>query len=264
MNRPTLPILLILAAMAGGCASMAQKTPTPADDITPQQAAAITAPPGVRYFILVFGSQETPKRPKYTHTWATIVKVTECGEMQAPAIEEQTISWLPSSLDIRPLSFAVEPGKNYGLRFTLEEMLRHKERISLWGPYEVIPGLAYRFAVQKSFMESGHAGYQCIDNVGEAARTGDGCNCIHSITDMDNRFDRKQYPLSYYGNSASLNIVRQLQTRPIIISPETDHGWLLPLLGLDKYPIERREYHGRTLPYTPENMDRYLRETGGG
>ena len=76
---------------------------------------------------------------------------------------------------------------------------------------------------------------------------------------MDPLLERNQYPLSYFGDSASLNIVRQLHKRPIIICPEADHGWLLPLLGLDKYPIERRRYHGRTLPYTPENFERYLR-----
>src|SRR5262249_46782124 len=133
-----------------------------------------------------------------------------------------------------------------------------KERVSLWGPYEVGPGLAYRFGVQKAFMESGDVGYQCIDSLGEAARTGAGCNCIHSITDMDPQFDRNQYPLRYFGDSASRNIVRQLHDRPIIICPDADHSWLLTLLGLDKYPIERRSYHGRTVPYTPENLERFL------
>jgi len=57
-----------------------------------------------------------------------------------------------------------------------------------------------------------------------------------------------------------LNIVRQIHTRPIIIHPEADHGWLLPVLGLDNHCIERRSYCGPTLPYTPENMEQYLRQ----
>jgi hypothetical protein len=245
MSWRSLPIFLVIVCAANGCASLAKKPPTPADDISPEQAAAIAAGPGERSFVLIFGSQETPKRPKFTHTWATVVKVTDCGGGYAPVIQEETISWLPSSRDIRPLSFKVEPGTNFGLQFTIEEMLRHNERVSVWGPYEIRPGFAYRFHVQKSFMESGCVGYQCIDNVGEAARTGKGCNCIHSITDMDPEFDRKQYPLTYFGDAASENIVRQLHTRSIILCPEADHGWLLPTLGLDKYPIERRTYHGR-------------------
>src|SRR5262245_34336300 len=215
--------LFIVLALACGCASFANKPPTPADNITPRQAASIAAAPGERYFILVFGSQETPKRPKFTHSWATVVRVCECSGTCCPCIEEQTISWLPASLDIRPLSYHVEPGSNFGLHFTIAEMLRHKERVSLWGPYEVGPGLAYRFGVQKAFMESGDVGYQCIDSLGEAARTGAGCNCIHSITDMDPQFDRNQYPLRYFGDSASRNIVRQLHERPIIICPDADH-----------------------------------------
>jgi hypothetical protein len=243
---------------ASGCASFATKPPTPAGEIPPRQAAAIEAPPGERYFILVFGSQSTPKRPKYTHSWATVVKVTGCDGPGAPTVEEQTISWMPASLDIKPLSFHVEAGANLTLHFTIEEMLRNKERVSVWGPYEVGPGLFYRFGVQKGFMESGRVAYQCIDSLGEA-RSGAGCDCIHAVTDMDPLFARNRYPLSYFGDSASLHIVRQIQTRPIIICPEADHGWLLPLLGLDSYPIERRSYFGRTVPYTPENFERYLR-----
>jgi hypothetical protein len=245
MSWRSLPILLAVVCAANGCASLAKKPPTPAADIIPEQAAAIAAAPGERSYLLVFGSQGTPKRPKYTHTWATVVKVTDCGGGNAPVIQEETISWLPTSLDIHPLSFKVEPGTNFGLHFTIEEMLRQDQRVSVWGPFEVRPGFAYRFHVQKTFMESGCIGYQCIDSVGEAARTGKGCNCIHSITDMDPVFDRQQYPLTFFGDAASENIVRRLHERSVILCPEAEHGWLLPLLGLDKFPIERRTYHSR-------------------
>ncbi|HKA07771.1 MAG TPA: hypothetical protein VKD71_10980 [Gemmataceae bacterium] len=259
MSRPSLAVALLIACgcAASGCAALAKKPPTPADDISPRQSAAITAAPGERYFVLVFGSQTCLKHPKYTHTWATVVKVTGCNGPAAPTVEPQTISWLPATLDIRVWSLCVEPGVNLALNSTVEEMLRNDERVSLWGPYEVRPGFAYRFSVQKAFMESGQVGYQCIDTIGEAAH-GTGCDCIHAITDMDPLFDRSRYPLSYFGDAASQNIVRQLQTRPIIICPEADHSWLLPLLGLDKYPIERRTYSGPSLPWTPENAEQYL------
>jgi hypothetical protein len=208
--------------------------------------------------VLIFGSQSTPLRPKYTHTWATAVKVTGCAGPGAPAVEEHTISWMPATLDIRPLSFRVEPGANLALPFTIEEMLRNNERVSVWGPYEITAGGYHRFLVQKGFMDSGQIGYQCIDSVGEAARKGNGCDCIHAITDMDPLFARNRYPLSYFGDAASLHIVRQIHTRPIIVCPEKDHGWLLPLLGLDQYPITRRSYFGRTVPNTPENTERFL------
>jgi hypothetical protein len=252
-------LVLACGCAASGCATFAKKPPTPAADISPRQAAAIAAPPGERYFILIFGSQSTPKEAKYTHSWATVVKVAGCDGPGAHVVEEHTISWLPATLDVRALSFRVEPGANLGLHVTIEEVLRNEERVSLWGPYEVGPGLFYRFQVQKAFMESGRVGYQAIDSIGEAARTGAGCDCIHAVTDMDPLFARNRYPLAYFGDSASLNIVRQIHTRPIIICPEADHGWLLPLLGLDRYPVQRRSYFGRTVPYTPENFERYLR-----
>jgi hypothetical protein len=259
MSRPRLVVLLVIACgcAASGCAALATKPPTPADDISPRQAAAITAAPGERYFILLFGSQTCPKHPKYTHSWATVVKATGCEGPGAPTVEQSTISWLPATLDIRVWSLCVEPGVNLSLDFTIQEMLRNGERVSMWGPYEIRPGGAYRFQVQKAFMESGRVGYQCIDTIGEAAH-GTGCDCIHAITDMDPLFDRARYPLSYFGDAATLNIVNRIQTRPVIINPEADHSWLLPLLGLDKYPIVRRYYSGPSVPWTAENAERQL------
>jgi hypothetical protein len=128
----------------------------------------------------------------------------------------------------------------------------------MWGPYEDGPGLFQRFLVQKQFLESGRIGYQCIDSLGEAARTGCGCDCIHAITDMDPIFDRARYPLAYFGEAASRNIVRQIHERPIIVCPGRCHDWLIPLLGLDRYPIERQKWNGAALEYTPENVERYL------
>jgi hypothetical protein len=253
--------LWLALCAAGGCAAFATKPPTPADDISPRQAAAITAPPGERYFVIVLGSQSTPKVPKFTHSWATVVKVSGGDKPNGRSIEPYTISWMPATLNIRTWARRAEPGTNLDLHVTIEEMLRNGEHVSLWGPYEVGPGFFHRFQVQKAFMESGKVAYQCIDSIGEAGQTGAGCNCAHAITDMDPLFDRKQYPLTYFGDSASRNIVRQLHERPIILCPEADHCWLLPALGLDKYPIDRQTYTGRTVPYTPENLERYLQAT---
>src|SRR5262245_20398239 len=128
------PLLAVLLVVGSGCATFAKKPPTPAAEITARESAAIVAPPGERYFILIFGSQSVPKEAKYTHTWGSIVKVTGCGS-GTPTVEEQTISWMPASLEIRPASLRVEPGANLTLNFTIEEMLRHEERVSVWGPY---------------------------------------------------------------------------------------------------------------------------------
>jgi len=256
--RFVLPGFLLLVACASGCSAIARQTPTPANDIPPDAYVGKQAPSGERYFLIVFGSESTPKKAKYTHTWATMVRMTE-SPGAAPIIEEFTISWMPATLDIQAYSRRVEPGVNLDMKFSVEEMLRHDEKVAVWGPYEVSFWLFDRFMVQKKFMESGRVGYQCIDSFGEAARKGNGCDCIHAITDLDPLFDRTRYPLSYYGLSGSRNVVKELHTRPTIIQPEADHSWLLTHLGLDAYPIERRKWNGRTVEGTPDNVERYLK-----
>jgi hypothetical protein len=255
MARPGLLVLLALAAAPAGCASLANQPPTPARDIPPGPPGAV---PGERYFLLVFGSESRPKRAKYTHSWATMVRVVEDPGGGEPAVEPHTISWLPTSLDIRPLSFRVEPGANFDLASTLDEMFRQNEHVSVWGPYEVGPRLFERFLVQKAFLETSRVGYQCVDSVGEAARTGGGCDCIHAVTDMDPLYARDRYPLAYFGEAGSRHLVRQFHTRPAIIHPGECHDWLLPRLGLDRYPVERQTWNGRVVENTPENVERYL------
>ncbi|HSQ55852.1 MAG TPA: hypothetical protein VLM40_08895 [Gemmata sp.] len=257
MSVPARHTVLLLALAPLGCASLAKQPPTPARDIPLVAAIQAQSPPGERYFLLVFGSESRPKKAKFTHTWATMVRVNEV-ENGPPAIEQLTISWMPATLEIRPGSFNVEPGGNLELAFTIEEMLRHDEHIAVWGPYEVGPVFYQRFILQKQFLESGAVGYQCIDTVGEAARTGNGCDCIHAITDMDPIFDRGRYPLSYFGEAASRHIVKQLHRRPTIIGPAQCHDWLIPLLGLDRYPIERQIWNGPVVENTPANVERYL------
>src|SRR5262245_11412045 len=254
-------VFAFVCTAGAGCATFAKKPPTPADDIPPRAAAAMTAPPGEKYYILVFGSQSTPKRAKYTHTWATVVRTTGCDGPGETVADHHTISWMPESLVIRPFSLHPEQATNLALDFTIDEMLRHDERVSVWGPYEIGPGLYHRFVVQKQFMESGQVGYQCIDSAGEAARCGNGCDCIHAVTDMDPQFSRSRYPLSYFGEAASRHIVRQLHERPVIIGPGRDHGWLVCALGLGKYPIVRQNYSGKVVENTPENVERYLQES---
>ena len=63
MLRPMWPVVAVLAWAAGsGCASLAQKPPTPAAEISAREGLSMTAPPGERYFILVFGSHTSRRR----------------------------------------------------------------------------------------------------------------------------------------------------------------------------------------------------------
>ena len=91
MPRPKLPVVLVLVCgcAVSGCATFAKKPPTPADDMIPRQAAAIAASPGQRYFLLVFGSQSTPKQAKYTHSWVTVeLEGVSSGGFMAPQLSD--------------------------------------------------------------------------------------------------------------------------------------------------------------------------------
>ena len=96
--------------------------------------------------------------------------------------------------------------------------------------------------MQKKYVESGAIGYQCIDTVGEAGWSGEGSNCIHAISDADSLFRRQAYPLTFFGDSASLHILRQMAERGAIPDPEHTHDWLLPAMKLTQSDIVLREY----------------------
>jgi hypothetical protein len=252
------------ALLISGCASSAVRPPTPAAQLRTEDLLQMPSPPGERYYLLLFGSETVIRRPSAVHTWATMVRVTEDSENGSGVIEPHTISWGPASHKTRPWNFTVEPGENGDLHGTIKEMYEFKEDITMWGPYEVWHGNYVRFLTQKAFMESGRVGYQCIDNVGEAARTGGGCDCIHSISDMDPMFDRKGYSLMYYGVPATRNIVKQIMTRPVIIDAPRTHDWLIPCLGLNCYPIQREFYSGEVVPFTPQAMQDALQQRAAG
>jgi hypothetical protein len=236
-------LTLVLLATAGGCALTAQRPPTPAAD---PDLPAPPAVPGVRHFLILFGSQTVPRRPRFTHTWGTAVRVTDCPD-GPPAVEAYTISWLPATRRIRPLKLQPEPGVNLDLHETIRHVRCNGEHVVQYGPYEVRPRFFNRFLIQKRFLESGVVGYQAFDTVG-GARDGSACACIHAITDMDPDFSRANYPLVLFGVSGARRIVRQIFERGFVLSGEV-HGWLNEPLGLCDDPIDRRAYHGRLGPY---------------
>jgi hypothetical protein len=259
-GRGSTVVAAALLSLAAGCATTATRPPTPAARVRFEELEREPVPPNERYYCLIFGSQSHPKIPRFTHTWATDVRVTDRGPGLPPALDYQTISWYPASMVVRPWRFRVEPGVNLDLEATLHEVLRHRERVSVWGPYEIRPGIYRKFLLQKEFMESGQIGYQCVDTLGEAARAGNGCDCIHAITDADAMFARDYYPLRRFGDTASEYIVAQIVERGAVIDPEHTHDWLIPALGLDRYPIHRRCYQRRGTTSSAPGVD----TAGGG
>jgi hypothetical protein len=231
-------VFLLLALLPSGCATFSAQPATPARYL--DLRGLEQAPPCERYYLLVFSSENELRQPRYTHTWATAVRVVQRGAGQEPWVEHHSISWMPATLEIHPLRFRVEPGVNLNLHDSITKVaLANREDIKLWGPYECKPRLYTRFLVQKQFMESSKMGYQCIDTVGEAGAKGNGSNCIHAISDMDPEHGRQQYPLTRYGFAAGREITRRIRELGGLVQPERTHDYLIPALGLNAYPIER-------------------------
>lgn len=241
----------IAILVATGCSFLAKRTPTPAATIDKEELSHRTPPPGERYYTILFGSLNKLKQPRHSHTWASMVRVKRLPGQAQPEIEVKTISWMPATLAIRPFSSRVEPGVNLTLPDSVRLMKEDGQSIEMWGPYEVWHGFWERFSVQHAFMESGAVGYQCTDTIGEAARLGNGCDCIHAISDMDPAFPRWRYPLTWYGPSATENLVRRIMHAHGTIDARHTHDWLLEPLNLTDSCIIQREYRGRIRPYEP-------------
>ena len=67
-------------------------------------------------------------------------------------------------------------------------------------------------------------------------------DCIHAVAAVDPIFGREHYPLIRIGKPASRYIAREIMTRgPArgIEQERYDNSWLIPRLGLDRYPSSR-------------------------
>ena len=236
-------MLFALAGLAaGGCSLSGKRPETPARYM---DVSGLNEPlPGERFYISLFGSTRPVKTPRHCHTFCAFARV--CDTESGPKFEGHSISWMPATLVTRPLSLHAEPGVNHPLADTLEWALADGQNIHQWGFYEFRPRLYHRLLVQNAFLESGAVAYQCIDDVGEARRKGNACDCIHAITDVDPDYARNRYPLTRFGPAASRYIVRQLWERSILINPEQTVE-LNANFGIDCYPIIHRTYHPRHL-----------------
>jgi hypothetical protein len=240
-------VLPALALLNLGCALDAIRPPTPATDLQldPNEAP----PPGERFYVLIWASQTVPKAPNTCHSSATVVRASEDGSGKIAILEVHTISWLPATLDIRTFPRHPEPGVNLTLKESLDYARDRQQRISLWGPYECRVSFYKRFLVQKQFLETSGIGYQCVDNWGEAAQVGNGCNCIHAMTDSDPEYGRDNYPLIWFGDSASEHHAIRLRDQGSIQHPDVVHDEVLQALKLDDYTIRRRYFGDRYIDF---------------
>ncbi|VTS00938.1 Uncharacterized protein OS=Planctomyces brasiliensis (strain ATCC 49424 / DSM 5305 / JCM 21570 / NBRC 103401 / IFAM 1448) GN=Plabr_4392 PE=4 SV=1 [Tuwongella immobilis] len=197
-----------------------------------------------RYYIFLFGSESFPRTPSKTHTWATLVQ-TQCIGGSETIVQSLTISWMPATLKIRPLARESETGRNLELHETIRFVLQDGQSIALWGPYEVYPTALPRFQAQIGRLQRGEYRYKSVDrNHGPRVS-----NCIHAVSDLDPLYGRDEYPLTRFGKLATQYLALEIFHRDRVIQPERNHAWLIPAMGLERYPISRYQIVDGPLSY---------------
>jgi len=206
--------------------------------VTTGRASADNPPAGppVRYYMILFGGQADLFRPRTAHTWATYVRAVPLPDGTV-RVEPFTISWLPTTLHIRPWAVRPEPGANLTLDQTLAFMAGHRQRISLWGPFEITEEY-YREALrQKETLDGGTIAYRVLNPLDY--RT-DVSHCVHAVTRTDPALDRMTRPVLWFGELGTVPVAGALARTGLVIDPGTTHDWLLPALGLEGRPFVLR------------------------
>lgn len=187
------------------------------------------------YYAMIFGSQSRPKQLRHTHTWATFIKAeSEGADPSARPLEFHTISWLPESLNVRTWSPFPERGVNLDLYQTLDFVHKDGQHVTMWGPFLIGQPIYERSLEVARILDGGAARYRAISTPRELLVS----DCIHAVAAVDPVFGRNHYPLVRVGNPASRYIAREVMTRSVFDQPLYDNSWLVPRLGLDRYPIE--------------------------
>jgi hypothetical protein len=190
------------------------------------------------HFALVFGSQSHPKLLKYTHTWAVFVRAVGQGpDLSTYQLDAHTISWYPASMSVKVLRPWPETGVNLTLEQTLSAVYANGEFVTLWGPFLIGTRAYQRSLVVRDLLHSGRVQYRAISTARDLLIA----DCIHAVAAVDPLFGRDHYPLIRIGNPASRYIAREIMVRSVeqgIDQSRYDFSWLIPRLGLDRYPIQ--------------------------
>jgi hypothetical protein len=185
------------------------------------------------YYAMIFGSQSQPKLLRYTHTWATFVRAVGVGtDPRNYNMDAHTISWLPRTLNIRTFWPIPEAGVNLDLHRTLGVAFANGEHVTMWGPFLISRPVYDRSLWIHRTLDSGAVQYRAISSARNLLV------CIHAVAAVAPIFGRRHYPLIRIGIPASRYIARQIMTRSAFDQYRYDNSWLIPRLGLNRYPIE--------------------------
>lgn len=227
--------LLIVTVLPHIC--LAQAGIAAVADFSPQS-------PCERYYVTLFGGQGDLLRPRTAHTWATFIRTvpTPTGER---VVGEDTISWLPATLNVRPWALMSEPGVNLTLQETFAFMGSHRrQRVAVWGPYEITADRYAQLQAQKSLLESGVIRYHSLGLFGRKA---DVMHCIDGVTRTDPLWERKADPSRWFGEAGTGQATRAAVRSGFILNPTVTHEWLLHAINPTGYKLTVRHLNGRPL-----------------
>jgi hypothetical protein len=186
------------------------------------------------YYLIVFASQTPDNQPKYAHTFAAFIKAADTAG-KTPALETAVISWLPANGIIEVVRLRPEPGKNFGLKETLDWAAALQVQLAAWGPYPIKKELYDSAVRQVKRLESGAVAYKAV----ELARpTGTVINCIHAVCDLD---IVKEHLVTGTARGDAASEMTARFFRPWMIPSAAVPPVLTERLGMTKYKIAARE-----------------------
>jgi hypothetical protein len=192
-----------------------------------------------QYYVVVFGAESKPQRPKFSHSWAVFVHTPGCDECGPPAegepVEWFVISWNAAKESLNPWDPLPEVGRNFDLPDTFRIVLSTCQEVSAWGPYEICPKLYCWAQKHKRRLESGEVRYKTVDTGYNPNHVS---NCIHALTIFNTERKRLRIGRTNFGDVASYYITDNY--RDLIINPCQTYCWVADLLGLGQYPIKWR------------------------
>ncbi len=188
----------------------------------------------VEDYLFVFAADGVPYRPTRAHLFAALASVEKSPDNPPRLVDFTSMSWLPETMVVRALAMRPEKGRNVPLDETIEFSLKEGRLVFLWGPYRVQPEFAQRFKARVATVESSFK-YQgaCFLKPLEV------CDCVRSVEEMIEPW-RRFIGVFGYGAAAASFVVRKFT--PWLVEPQQAHSWVETLIGVDKYPLIRRQY----------------------
>jgi hypothetical protein len=187
--------------------------------------------------MVVFGSQRHPNWPRFSHTFAAVVRARDDGNGPT-VLDDHTISWLPVTMVIHPLATRPEPGKDFALKTTLDWVCRRfpriQSKITAWGPFRIEQRLYQAVVARYQQLGIGSVEYIAAD---KRFRPDRATNCIHALSDLQlTAYLLRTYAL--HGRAASLRVLNYFNSLGLLVDPAVVYPWVSDHLGLGSYPIQ--------------------------